>query len=249
MEYFDFPTPDASNIIPSFSGIYINEFMIDNINVVADEFGENDDWIELYNSSSQDIDLGGLYITDNLNNLDKYKIPDDVPDSTTIAAGGYLLLWADDNKNQGVLHLNFKLNNISEQIGLSRLSAADTVIIDSISYSGLPPNASFGRLPDGGPIWDNMDFTPDASNQSSPISDISSNQYCTIYPNPTTGVFIVEGEGIKTIRVVDVQGRIIYFTDIVNYSNNINISDLPKGLYIVEAKYKKGVFYGKVILN
>ncbi len=249
IEYFDFPTPDASNVIPSFSGIYINEFMIDNINVVADEFGENDDWIELYNSNSQDVDIGGLYITDDLNNLDKYKIPSDIPDSTTIAAGGYLLLWADNNTNQGVLHLNFKLNNISEQIGLSRLSAVDTTIIDSLSYNGLPPNASFGRLPDGGPVWDNMDYTPDASNQSSPVSDISSNQYCTIYPNPTTGIFIVEGDGIKAIRVVDVQGRIIYFTDSVNYSNSINISDLPKGLYIVEVKYDEGVFYGKIILD
>jgi len=46
--------------------VWINEFMADNDGVVADEHGEYDDVIELYNPGLAAVDLGGMYLTDDL---------------------------------------------------------------------------------------------------------------------------------------------------------------------------------------
>jgi hypothetical protein len=48
------------------AGLFINEFLASNDICFADEAGEFDDWVELYNSSSGPIDVGGMYIADNL---------------------------------------------------------------------------------------------------------------------------------------------------------------------------------------
>ena len=40
--------------------------MAGNDSVLADPQGDYDDWIELYNSSSETVDLGGMYLTDDL---------------------------------------------------------------------------------------------------------------------------------------------------------------------------------------
>ncbi len=77
------------------------------------------------------MDLGGLFLSDSLEDPSKYRIPTGKPDSTTIPAHGYLLLWADGQEEQGVLHLGFKLDSKSEQIGLYQLEAG---MIDSLSY-------------------------------------------------------------------------------------------------------------------
>jgi len=56
--------------------IYINEWMADNTHTLADP-ADNDfeDWIELYNPTAFDIDLGGYFLTDNLTNKFQYEVP------------------------------------------------------------------------------------------------------------------------------------------------------------------------------
>jgi hypothetical protein len=71
-------TPRASNPGGSGSaleGLFINEFMADNDHVVQDEFGEYDDWIEIYNAGAAPIDLGGMYLTDDLTDPTEWMIP------------------------------------------------------------------------------------------------------------------------------------------------------------------------------
>ena len=47
-------------------GLYINEFLASNNSIYADEIGEYDDWVELYNSTSDPIDISGMYFADDL---------------------------------------------------------------------------------------------------------------------------------------------------------------------------------------
>ncbi|MHC4477599.1 MAG: PEP/pyruvate-binding domain-containing protein [Planctomycetota bacterium] len=56
-------------------GLFINEFMADNDHVVQDDFGEYDDWVELYNAGPNAIDLGGMYLTDDMNDPTDWMIP------------------------------------------------------------------------------------------------------------------------------------------------------------------------------
>lgn len=129
--------------------VAINEFMAVNDSTYADEHGDYDDWIELYNRGDEPVDVGGLYLTDDLDQPTKWQLPMSSPDSTTIEPKGFLVLWADGDPDQGILHLDLKLSGSGEQIGLLQISGPDTMMVDSLSFGEQATGVSFGRLPDG----------------------------------------------------------------------------------------------------
>jgi hypothetical protein len=137
--------------------LVINEFMALNVSCCpdgssgADEF---DDWIEIYNAGGTAVDIGGMYLSDSKANPFGSKIPDDAPAQTTIQPGGYLVLWADELRDQGPLHLNFKLSGGGEDIGLFYIDGRE---IDSYSYGAQTDDKSFGRTTDGGETWGQLD--------------------------------------------------------------------------------------------
>jgi hypothetical protein len=62
------PTPGASNSFRTVN-VFINEWMAANTNTApADPADGTEDWFELYNAGTEAIDLGGYWLTDNLNN-------------------------------------------------------------------------------------------------------------------------------------------------------------------------------------
>ncbi len=133
--------------------LVINEFMASNESCFSDDHGDFDDWIEIYNYSEEAIDIGGMYVTDDLTDLTNSQIPTDNPDLTTIPSGGFLVLWADKEPEQGVLHLDdVKLSGDGEQIGLTDIDGIS--LIDSISFDAQTTDVSYGRLPDGSDDWE-----------------------------------------------------------------------------------------------
>ncbi len=112
--------------------ILITEFMAINSNGIVDEDNEHSDWIELYNNTDENIDLGGWYLSDNQNNLKEWQFP-----SLNLPKGAYLIVYAsgknriDPSKN---LHTNFKLSGSGEFLAISE---PDTTI--SHAYSPLFP--------------------------------------------------------------------------------------------------------------
>jgi hypothetical protein len=98
--------------------LFINELQPANGNFIADEFGEFDDWLELYNPNNFPIQLNQYALTDDKNNPTKYKI--DIP--MEIPAKGFALFWCDDQTGQGIYHTTFKLKNSpNEFLGLYNL--------------------------------------------------------------------------------------------------------------------------------
>jgi len=143
--------------------LYINEFLASNDSCCTDENGEYDDWIEIYNPGSEAVDIGGMHISDDLGALTTWQIPDTAPDTTTIQAGGFLVLWADKQPEQGVLHVNIKLSGSGEDIALTAPNG--TSVIDSYTYGEQTTDVSEGRKPDGSDTWMNFDTpTPGVSN-------------------------------------------------------------------------------------
>ncbi len=133
------------------SQLFINEFMASNVAVIADDAGDYDDWIEIYNSGTTPIDMAGYYISDNPSNLTKYQIPSGHAAVTTIASAGFLLLWADSEIEQGPLHLDFKLSRDSESVLL--VDRNGTTILDSLTFATQYTDISFGQYPDGSGSW------------------------------------------------------------------------------------------------
>ena len=70
-----------------------------------------------------------------------------------------------------------------------------------------------------------------------------------IYPNPTKGKIIIQGQDIVRVEVSTASGRKI--RDIQSHSNKlkINLAKEPKGLYFVKVTAKQGVVLQKVVLE
>ncbi len=145
--------------------LFINEFMADNDETIEDpdEPGAFDDWIEIYNPGVLEIDLGGMYLTDDLTEPTQWQIPAGV----TIPASGYLVFWADDQVEQGNTHTNFKLGKGGEEIGLFASDADGNALVDSIVFGEQTTDVSYGRNPDGSNTWTTFTTaTPGAANDS-----------------------------------------------------------------------------------
>ncbi len=178
----------------------INEFLAVNGTINQDSAGEYDDWIELYNYGTLPIDLQGVFFTDDLSDSTEWEIPS----SLIIPAGGYLILWADDDTGQGVDHLGFKLEDTGEEIGI--FTPDSIVLIDQEIFGTQVYNISKGRQPDGGVNWNFFDTpTPGASNITTGMLNI--------VPNPN---FSLSGgfynDTFSITLDVDTLGATIYYT-------------------------------------
>jgi hypothetical protein len=127
--------------------VRINELSGSN-NSLINEYGKKSDWVELYNTTNQPIDVEGMYLTDNLNKPEKYQISKGTTQANTIIpAHGYLLVWCDKlaTTDQG-LHATFK---ISGEGGALALTANDKSWKDVLYYGAHDANTTIGRYPDG----------------------------------------------------------------------------------------------------
>ena len=141
--------------------VVINEFLADNETTNQDEAGEFEDWIELYNTGDATLDVGGMYLTDDLTDPTAWRIPE----GTTIPPHGYLLIWCDKDEGDGPLHANFKLDKSGEEIGLFDTDAWSNVLVDSVVFNAQAADVSLGRVPDGSDDWQPLDPpTPEAAN-------------------------------------------------------------------------------------
>jgi len=162
--------------------IVINEFMAQNDSFIADPNGNYDDWIEIYNSGDEAADISGMFLTDNLSFPDKWQVPDNTPEAI-IPPHGYLLIWADNEPNEGTLHANFRLSADGEEIALID---SDGNLIDNITFGPQQPDVSYGRLSDGAGSWRFFDVpSPAAPNMNNSVGIIISEiMYHPGHPTP-----------------------------------------------------------------
>ncbi len=230
----------------------INEIMASNIGSVFDEYGNDSDWIEIYNMSETQLDMAGLYLTDNLDKPTKWMIPLGDPGKTTIPSKGYLIFYADQNPILGSRHLNFKLDDMGESVGLSYLSGTSVIWIDSLTFSEQYPNVSTGYFPDGSGDWVNLNHTAGAKNAEAIVS-IQAHQVLEVklFPNPASdqlNVSISSPDGSlddqMDIHIYDLTGRRILSEQHTVwggvFNNRIDISALPEAIYVLVIETPSG---------
>ena len=123
----------------------INELSADNSLYMNDNYRKTD-WIEIYNTTSEEVDAGGFLISDDTVIPDKYVIPE----GSLIPAHGFLTVWCDDidtDTARSTLHAPFKLKKSN---GTVMLSAPDLSWSDTLSYGPHEGYQSIGLYPDGG---------------------------------------------------------------------------------------------------
>ena len=108
-----------------------------------DDFNETEDFLELINLGPSPIDLAGYFFGDQDGGT---TIQSGSPEITTISSGGVLVLWYDNDPDQGPLHIEAKLNNDGENI--IGIDPEGNTIID-IVYGAQSEDVSYIALPDG----------------------------------------------------------------------------------------------------
>jgi hypothetical protein len=183
--------------------------------------------------------LGGLYLTDDMELPFKWQISDLHPDSVTIDAFGFGLFYADNESGQGVRHCNFKLNSDGETICLLKKVCGIPVILDSVTYNALPEDVSWGRIPDGMPVW--REFLKPTPGRSNIVlsSDLIEAQQTDIqlFPNPASSYVTIKLRSDEyqshRLMIYSLSGTILKTVELNGSKTTINISDLPAGLYIL----------------
>ena len=145
--------------------LVVNEYLAYNTTCCPDTdsgIAEYDDWLEIFNAGNTAVDVGGMYLSDSLANPFKFQIPKTNSAKTTIQPGKYLVIFADEQGSQGILHASFRFNQFGEEVGLFYI---DGRAIDTRVFGLQSLNTSEGRSPDGGSTWKKMTPTPGAANK------------------------------------------------------------------------------------
>ncbi len=143
--------------------VKVNEVSAGNT-IFANEFFNKNDWFELFNNTDSDIDVAGLYVSNDINNPLKYQIPGNGIINTIVPAGGHIIIWADELQGKSQIHANFKLENIgrqtvvitsSEEFVNNNSGFYDThpdlqAFVDGLTYVAHRGDNTVGRYPDGG---------------------------------------------------------------------------------------------------
>lgn len=143
------------------SQIIINEYSCSNVSGITDAYGNQEDWIELFNMSASPVDLTGYYLSNKAGNLTKWQIP-----SGTIPANGFKMAFCSKRNtvNGAQYHTNYNLKQTQNNWVI--LSNASGGVIDSIKIIHMTKaNHSVGRSTNAAPDWKLFTTpTPNANN-------------------------------------------------------------------------------------
>jgi len=130
--------------------VVISEFMAKNDKTLADGNGTYSDWIELYNTGTNSVDLTGWYLSDDADDLTQWEFP-----SGSIAADGFLVVFASgqDTTNYvdslDYLHTTFKLSAGGESVLLTKADGV-TIAASFLDYPDQSDDISYGLDQDSG---------------------------------------------------------------------------------------------------
>jgi hypothetical protein len=226
--------------MPVLHHIYINEFCAKNL-VIPDEFGEFDDWIELYNAGKDTVNLSSLFLTNSFLVPLAYQIPPARGSETKLPPGGFKILWADDTPEEGTLHLGFNLEKSGGEIAIAESVQGKTIIIDSVKYSQQYTNYSYGRYNDGTSRWFVLSgMTPGEPNLYTYLPELPGDNEIKIYPNPVREfleIRLIEPDvNDLDITIIDQLGREKLHQSVGRYGGQVDVSALSPGIYILRIR-------------
>ena len=226
--YEENATPDPVAL----AQIFINEIVASNT-IQKDEFGDKDDYIELYNAGEESVDIAGWYVSDKKESPRLWQLPSGEP--ALIPSKGFLILWADEQTHQGPLHVNFKLSTAGEFVSLyAENKFGELTLMDSVQFPALQTDQSYSRVPDGSNTWQIQVPTYLATNVISTSNELEL-AGIKVYPlRFTDGVTIENATGIE-LQVYDITGKLIHQETSTAYRHQLNLTYLSRGIYLLRA--------------
>lgn len=219
--------------------IRINEVMTDNSFFAPAANGKYYDWIELYNSGENTVDLSGCYLSDNPEKLDKFLI-----EELAMEPGQYVLIYmsrlsgVDEN---GIIHTNFALSSLGESI---YLSDAEGNILSVLTVPQGRSNISYGIL-DNKLVWMSTP-TPGAENSGESSENLEALEYTTIsirineyMTDNKSVIYDCEGDYNDWIELYNASGEAIDLSGYKMTDNSANVDkwEFPEGTVIEAGEY------------
>ena len=146
------------------SPLVVTEIMARNATYAADASGLYHDYIEIYNSSAESMDISGYHLSDSRDDVMKWAFPE----GTVIEPGQYLLVYASGTAAEG-LYADFKLSSEGETVVLSNTKGQ---LIQVVEY-GLSATDQAYSLDTDGTFKNTLPPTPGMANTADSAALIS----------------------------------------------------------------------------
>ena len=165
-------------------------------------------------------------------NPTKYMVP--TTSTATIAAGGYSLVWCDNESAEGDPHTTFELAAAGGYFGMT--STDGCALVSALTFPAMGANESYGYYPEGTDtlvIFQYFSTTPGAMNMLDTINSVGSvngQGDLVVYPNPSVGAQLVRFNQTISYTLYDVLGNII---TVARNTNELNVATLASGNYIL----------------
>ncbi len=220
----------------SLGTVVINEILTSN-SIQEDEYGETNDWIELFNTSNSVIDLGGSHLSDTLSDPLRWTFRE----GTLLGPGEYLIVWADDDEEQWFQHTNFNLTSIGETL---LLTDAQGAVVDQVAYPLQAQDVSYGRYPNGVGSFSYMETTFAAMNATGlhTTHNMESTSSILAYPNPAQSLLILQSSAGNIEKGIITDTRGVILDSFTGNSNQVEIllDSISSGLYLVKIELSDG---------
>lgn len=243
------PLADEQRLAEGIAPVRINEVSASN-GIFVNEYFKRNDWIELYNTTTQPIDVEGMYLTDNPEKPQKFQIAKGVGQApTVIPAHGYLIVWCDQLETQKELHATFKLAKEGDEL---ILTAADGSWSDRLVYAGHNSDQTVGRYPDGANDVYLMNV-PTIAQANMPtsymiaarqpaataISDMAAASASAISLRLTGNKLMILGAtgGEQQVSIYNLAGQLVENSSVTAKQGcgTVSIEQLPSGCYVAVA--------------
>ena len=216
----------VSNV--AFKDLAINEVMAKNSFTHADQNGEFDDWIELFNNTNYKISTAGMYLSDDASNPTKWAMP-----NVVIEPGKYTIIWADGDITQSGYHANFSINSLGDSLWLSY---ADGTVIDSVYFGEQYSVVSYGRYPNG--VGAFQELYPTFKDKNALSNEAIVSEVMFIFPNPARNVVNIKlnQKDASEIRIYSMDGRLMHAPNSTNGEGMItlDVSEFSDGVYHIQ---------------
>ena len=169
----EFESYTVDHVVPA---LRISEVQASNVTGPVDEGGVHEDWVEIENIGDVTVNLDGMYLSDNLTRTREWMLP-----ALNLEPGGLLLIWADNEPLQGLLHASFRLSAGGEEIGLFDTRTKGNTLIDGYAFGPLGDDRSYGYIETGDNEPEYLAApSPGAPNAgTAPWSDVCINEFHT----------------------------------------------------------------------
>jgi hypothetical protein len=227
-----------------YTQVIISEFQSSNNSTICDEWGDYDDWIELYNPNNHSVNIEGMVLK---NNAHIWGIP--VGDtSTLLSPGSYFLIWADHEESEGIFHANFRLST-SESIIICEPDS--NTVIDSVIIPSLSDDFSYGVCPDGEWRIFNVPSPMEVNNCESTINQAIRTNDFLIYPEITRDkIFVKIPNNVKdriNIKLISISGNTLTEESFISDELTISLEKYNSGMYILLISSKNNIWKEKII--